>query len=80
MINSVLSVKILYYLLLIFYRGNSCLYLAILHLPEPRVLVPWADPEGGDRGSGPLLKNHTNIGFLSNSGRDPLKKSQKLPS
>ena len=28
----------------------------------------------GDRGSGPppLLKNHKNIGFLSNSGPDPL--------
>ena len=29
---------------------------------------------GGDRGSGPLLlKNHKNIGFLSNTGPDPLK-------
>ena len=27
----------------------------------------------GDRGSGPPLKNHKNIGFLSNAGRDPLK-------
>ena len=30
---------------------------------------------GGDRGqgSGPPLKNHKNIGFSSNTGRDPLK-------
>ena len=28
---------------------------------------------GGDRGSGPRLKNHKNIGFLSNFGPDPLK-------
>ena len=31
-----------------------------------------ADPEG-DRGSGHPLKYHKNIGFLSNSGPDPLK-------
>ena len=28
---------------------------------------------GGDRGSGPPLKNYKNIGFLSNTGPDPLK-------
>ena len=28
---------------------------------------------GGDRGSGPSLNNHKNIGFLSNTGPDPLK-------
>ena len=28
----------------------------------------WADPEG-DRGSGPPLKNHKSIGFLSNMGQ-----------
>ena len=33
----------------------------------------------GDRGSGPLLKNHKNIGLLSNTGPDPLK-IIKLPS
>ena len=27
----------------------------------------------GDRGSGPLLKNHKDIRFLSNTGPDPLK-------
>ena len=27
----------------------------------------------GDRGSGPPLKNHNNIGFISNTGPDPLK-------
>ena len=33
----------------------------------------WADPEGG-QGSGPPppLKNHKNIGFLSNTGWNPL--------
>ena len=30
----------------------------------------------GDRGSGPPLKNHKNIGFLINSGPDPLKISK----
>ena len=40
-----------------------------------------AYPEGVDRGSGtpPPLKNHQNIGFLSNTGLDPLK-IKKLPS
>ena len=33
----------------------------------------------GDRGSGPPMKNHKNIGSLSNSGPDPLKIT-KLPS
>ena len=28
---------------------------------------------GGDRGSGTPLKNHKNIGFLCNTGPDPLK-------
>ena len=37
--------------------------------------LTWADPEGGDRGPDPPppLKNHKNIGFLSNSDPDPLK-------
>ena len=35
--------------------------------------LPCADPEGeGTRGPDPL-KNHENIGFLSNAGPDPLK-------
>ena len=32
-----------------------------------------AEPEGGDRGSGSPLKNHKNIGFISDTGPDPLK-------
>ena len=32
-----------------------------------------ADPEGGGWGLDPTLKNHKNIGFLSNTGPDPLK-------
>ena len=38
-----------------------------------RMLTCWADPEGEDRGSGPPLKNHKAIGFLSNTCPDPLK-------
>ena len=35
---------------------------------------PFADPEGGTGGPDPPpLKNHKNIGFLSNTGQDPLK-------
>ena len=30
------------------------------------------DPEAGDRGSGPPLKNHKNIGFHTNTDLDPL--------
>ena len=38
-----------------------------------------ADPEGGKGGLGiPPLKNYKNIGFLSNTGPDPLKIT-KLP-
>ena len=33
---------------------------------------------GGDRGSGPPLKNHENIGFLSNTGPDPLKNHKAI--
>ena len=39
--------------------------------------IPSADPEGGTGGPDPppppSLKNHTNKGFLSNTGPDPLK-------
>ena len=40
-----------------------------------RSLTSWADPEGGggEQGSGPPLKNHKNIGILSNIDPDPLK-------
>ena len=36
-----------------------------------------ADPEGGGQGVRTPLKNHKNIGFLSNTGPDPLKKTQR---
>ena len=36
-----------------------------------------ADPEVGDRGSGPPEK-HKNKGFLSNAGPDPLKSTKQL--
>ena len=40
---------------------------------------PCADPEGvGGQGSRPPLENYKNIGFLSNTGPDPLKIT-KLP-
>ena len=44
--------------------------------PTNHYLTPaYADPEGGDRGSGPPppLKNHKNIGFLRNTGPGLLK-------
>ena len=37
-----------------------------------RLSIAWADPEGGGGPDLPL-KNHKNIGFLSNTGPDPLK-------
>ena len=42
---------------------------------QERVLSMGGSKGGGgeDRGSGPPLKNHKNIGFLSNTGPDPLK-------
>ena len=33
---------------------------------------------GGDRGSGPSLKNHKNIGSLSNTGPEPLKNQASI--
>ena len=41
-------------------------------------LIPCADLEGGGQGSGTLLENYKNIGFLSNTGPFPLKIT-KLP-
>ena len=46
-----------------------------------QILDPFSymDPEGGGGGeqrSGPTLKNHKIIGFLSNTGLDPLKISK----
>ena len=41
--------------------------------------VPCADLEGGQGIRTPILKNHKNIEFLSNTGPDPLEFS-KLPS
>ena len=35
--------------------------------------LAWADPEGRDRGSGPLPQRSQKIGFLSNTGPDPRK-------
>ena len=42
------------------------------HLPYFKLLYTWADPEGG-KGVWTPLKNHKNIGFLCNTGPDPLK-------
>ena len=44
-----------------------CFFLAVLWICFMCV------SRGGDRGSGPPLKNHKNIGFSSNTGPDPLK-------
>ena len=43
-----------------------------LFICSGRKLHSWADPEGGQGVLTPL-KNHKNIGFLSNTGSDPLK-------
>ena len=42
--------------------------------------IPWADPEGGGRGSGhpSSEKSQKNIGFLSNTGTDPLKNHKAI--
>ena len=58
-------------------------HLGVSHVQRvnDEIAPPWADPEGGgDRRSGPPLKNHKNIGFLSNTGPDPLKKLQSQHS
>ena len=34
--------------------------------------IPPADPEGGDQGSGPPMENYKAIGFLINTGPDPM--------
>ena len=47
------------------------------HTPHERIQSRGGG--GGDRESGHPLKNHKNIGFLSNTGPDPLKMT-KLPS
>ena len=46
-----------------------------LILSYTNIHFTWAGPEGG-QGSGPpprLITNHKSIGFLSNTGPDPLK-------
>ena len=37
-------------------------------------------PRGWDRGSGPSIKNQKNVGFLSNTGPDPLKNHKATKS
>ena len=41
--------------------------------------LSWADPEEGTGGPDPHLENHKNLGFLVNTGPDPLK-TTKLQS
>ena len=43
-----------------------------LLISQIKIVEPWADPEGAGV-SGSLLKIHKNIGFLSNTGPEPLK-------
>ena len=38
----------------------------------PDMAGSWADAERGTGGLDPSLKNHKNIGFLSNTGLNPL--------
>ena len=55
-------------------RVNYQVHVWLLAFTWNNPTLPGADPDGEtDRGSGPLLKNHKNIGFLSNSDPDPLK-------
>ena len=54
----------------------SLIVTTIYALVSIQPVLPCADPEGG---TPPPLKNHKNIGFLSNTGLDPLKIT-KLPS
>ena len=49
--------------------------IAIISFSFTIKLWPMRGSRRGDRGSGPLLKNHKNIGFPSNIGRTPLKAS-----
>ena len=49
------------------FRRNKLLHVA------PAVKGACTDPKEGDRGSGRLLENHIAIGYLSNTGPDPLK-------
>ena len=54
-------------------NGNENVF-SITTVTRISVFYTCADPEKvGDRGSGPPLKNHKAIGFLSNTGLDPLK-------
>ena len=48
------------------YHPRFCQYLGISYFRA------CTDPEGGDRGSGPLLENHKAIGFHINTGLDPM--------
>ena len=46
----------------------------MLKLIDNKIFSPMREYRRGDRGSGPpSLKNHKNIGFLSNTGPDHLK-------
>ena len=53
-----------------------------MKLLEQTVLHSCTDPGGGggggNRGSGAPLKNHKNIGFISNTGLDPLKNHKAI--
>ena len=42
---------------------------------EKKLIITWADSRGGQRvwTPPPPLKNHNNIGFLNNTGKDSLK-------
>ena len=54
----------------------NCTTFRIKYVMSYTVLVSCADQEGS-QGSGSTLKNHKTIGFLSNTGPDPLKNSQR---
>ena len=58
---------LLAYWLLLSYISETDLLLVLI-----RSILPCADPEGRGAGVPDPLKNHKNIGFLSNTGPNPL--------
>ena len=55
------------------YKENSFLRYSLKNESTAPILHMRGSRGGGGRGSGPPLKNHKNIRFLSNTGPDPMK-------
>ena len=75
-INNMTGLSISSYALWIFFLPRAMKMLCAVQLAWlGHLSTNHADPEGGPDPPSPL-KNYKNIGFLSNTGPDPLKKSQ----